>query len=83
MQDRRHIFPLRLNRPKHLLRSLKPDLIVIGPEYPLIGGLADSLREDGYVVFGPGAAAARLEGSKAFAKALMGTFRNSLSYMVR
>jgi len=54
-----------------LCNSLKPDLIVIGPEDPLIAGLADELRDDNYVVFGPGAAAARLEGSKAFAKALM------------
>lgn len=54
-----------------MCKSLRPDLIVIGPEDPLILGLADSLREDGHVVFGPSAAAARLEGSKAFSKALM------------
>ncbi|MEO6091773.1 MAG: phosphoribosylamine--glycine ligase [Novosphingobium sp.] len=45
-------------------------LVVIGPEAPLVDGLADSLREAGVAVFGPSAAAARLEGSKAFTKEL-------------
>ena len=45
-------------------------LVVIGPEAPLVDGLADSLREAGISVFGPGQAAAQLEGSKAFTKAL-------------
>ena len=49
----------------------RPDLVVIGPEAPLVAGLADRLREHGIAAFGPGAAAARLEGSKAFAKTLM------------
>jgi phosphoribosylamine--glycine ligase len=49
----------------------RPDLVVIGPEAPLVAGLADTLRERGFSVFGPEAAAARLEGSKAFAKELM------------
>ena len=44
------------------------DLVVIGPEVPLVAGLADRLRARGLNVFGPSAAAARLEGSKAFAK---------------
>lgn len=47
------------------------DLVVIGPEAPLVAGLADLLRERGLRVFGPGAAAARLEGSKSFAKDFM------------
>ena len=47
------------------------DLVVIGPEAPLIAGLADALRPEGIAAFGPGAAAARLEGSKAFAKEIM------------
>jgi len=47
------------------------DLVVIGPEAPLVAGLADRLRERGVACFGPGAAAARLEGSKSFAKTLM------------
>lgn len=47
------------------------DLVVIGPEDPLVNGLADALREAGTLVFGPGAAGARLEASKAFSKAAM------------
>jgi len=47
------------------------DLVVIGPEAPLVAGVADSLRERGIPVFGPGKAAAQLEGSKAFAKRIM------------
>ncbi len=47
------------------------DLVVIGPEVPLVAGVADVLREAGFDVFGPSAAAARLEGSKAFAKEVM------------
>ena len=46
------------------------DLVVIGPEAPLADGLADRLRARGLAVFGPGAAAARLEASKAYAKAI-------------
>ena len=45
-------------------------LVVIGPEAPLVDGLADSLRADGIATFGPSAAAARLEGSKGFTKDL-------------
>ncbi len=45
-------------------------LVVIGPEAPLVDGLADSLRGAGIAVFGPSKAAARLEGSKSFTKAL-------------
>ena len=45
-----------------------PDLVVVGPEAPLVAGLADRLREHGIAVFGPGAAGAQLEGSKAFSK---------------
>jgi phosphoribosylamine--glycine ligase len=47
------------------------DLVVIGPEAPLVAGVADALRERGIPVFGPGRAAAALEGSKAFAKRIM------------
>ena len=46
------------------------DLVVIGPEAPLVDGLADSLRAAGIAVFGPSAAAAQLEGSKGFTKDL-------------
>jgi phosphoribosylamine--glycine ligase len=54
-----------------LARSLEVDLVVIGPETPLVLGLGDALRRFGFLVFGPSAAAARIEGSKAFAKDVM------------
>ncbi|BDG07153.1 phosphoribosylamine--glycine ligase [Anaeromyxobacter paludicola] len=47
------------------------DLVVVGPEVPLVKGLADRLRQEGIPVFGPDAAAAEIEGSKAFAKEVM------------
>ena len=46
------------------------DLVVVGPEAPLVAGLADDLKDAGFKVFGPSQAAAQLEGSKAFTKAL-------------
>lgn len=52
-------------------RDLAVDLVVIGPEAPLVAGVADALREAGIATFGPSAAAAVLEGSKAFAKDVM------------
>ena len=52
-------------------RGAGVDLVVVGPEAPLVDGLADHLREAGIACFGPGAQAARLEGSKAFAKEVM------------
>ncbi len=62
----------------HTLRSVgvapehvDADLYVIGPEAPLVGGLADRLRSEGRAVFGPGADGARLEGSKAFMKEVL------------
>ncbi|MCI1255115.1 MULTISPECIES: phosphoribosylamine--glycine ligase [Corynebacterium] len=54
-----------------LARALAPDLVVVGPEIPLVAGVADALREAGFAVFGPSGAAARIEGSKAFAKGVM------------
>jgi phosphoribosylamine---glycine ligase len=54
-----------------LARKLSPDLVVIGPEAPLVAGTADALRENGVACFGPDAAAARIEGSKSFAKQVM------------
>ncbi|MFC7490989.1 MULTISPECIES: phosphoribosylamine--glycine ligase [unclassified Knoellia] len=47
------------------------DLVIIGPEAPLVAGVADLLQDSGFDVFGPSAEAARLEGSKAFAKEVM------------
>ena len=54
-----------------LAKALNTDLVVIGPEAPLVAGVADALRADGRAAFGPDAAAARIEGSKAFAKEIM------------
>ena len=66
--------PLRSDDPEALLglcREAGIDLVVVGPEAPLVAGLADHLRHAGIAVFGPGAAAALIEGSKSFAKDLM------------
>ena len=54
-----------------LARRERPGLVVVGPEAPLAAGLADRLEEEGIPVFGPKKAGARIEASKAFAKALM------------
>ena len=54
-----------------LATSLDVDLVVIGPEIPLVAGVADALRKKGFKVFGPDKDAARIEGSKAFAKDVM------------
>jgi phosphoribosylamine--glycine ligase len=57
--------------PLEVARREAVDLVVVGPEAPLVDGLVDRLAEAGIAAFGPGAAAARLEGSKAFAKEVM------------
>ncbi|CAN2228518.1 PurD Phosphoribosylamine-glycine ligase [Candidatus Nanopelagicaceae bacterium] len=54
-----------------LAQSLGVDLVVIGPEVPLVNGAADAIRAIGIPVFGPSKAAAQLEGSKDFAKGVM------------
>jgi phosphoribosylamine--glycine ligase len=51
--------------------GVEADLVVVGPEAPLVAGVADELRAAGFAVFGPDGAAAQLEGSKAFAKQVM------------
>jgi phosphoribosylamine--glycine ligase len=53
-----------------LARAEAIDLVVVGPEAPLVAGIADALRSAGIAVFGPGTAAAKLEGSKGFTKDL-------------
>jgi len=66
--------PIRAEDGESLLglaRTLAADLVVIGPEAPLVAGVADELRRGGVSVFGPSAEAARIEGSKAFAKDVM------------
>ena len=54
-----------------LAKSLSVDLVVVGPEVPLVNGVADVLRAAGIATFGPSKAAAQLEGSKDFAKGVM------------
>ena len=54
-----------------LAKKCNPDLIVIGPEAPLVAGVVDELTNAGFLVFGPSKSAAQLEGSKAFAKEIM------------
>jgi phosphoribosylamine---glycine ligase len=54
-----------------LARTLDADLVVVGPEAPLVSGVADELRHAGVRVFGPGREAAKIEGSKTFAKDVM------------
>jgi phosphoribosylamine--glycine ligase len=68
--------PIRAEDGESLLelaRTLAADLVVIGPEAPLVAGVADQLRRGGVAVFGPSAAAAQIEGSKTFAKDVMRT----------
>jgi phosphoribosylamine--glycine ligase len=66
--------PVRADDGESLLalaRQLAIDLVVVGPEVPLVAGVADQIRHGGIAVFGPGREAAMLEGSKSFAKELM------------
>ncbi|WP_411708873.1 phosphoribosylamine--glycine ligase [Corynebacterium sp. LaCa116] len=58
-------------RMTELAVDIAADLVVVGPEVPLVNGVADALRERGIAVFGPSASAAQIEGSKAFAKDVM------------
>ena len=69
-----HCHPVRADDHGALVSlalELRIDLVVVGPEAPLVAGLADELRHRGVAVFGPSAAAARIEGSKSFAKEVM------------
>lgn len=66
--------PVKAESPQEvaaLARREKVDLVVVGPEAPLVAGVADALAAERIACFGPVAAAARLEGSKAFAKEVM------------
>lgn len=58
-------------RMVELAREVAAELVVIGPEVPLVAGVADALRAEGIAVFGPNKDAAQIEGSKAFAKEVM------------
>ncbi|MER2561902.1 MAG: phosphoribosylamine--glycine ligase [Myxococcaceae bacterium] len=63
--------PTRPSEVVELVKAHRIELVVVGPEAPLVAGVADALRAEGIPVFGPNAAAARIEGSKAFAKEIM------------
>jgi len=74
MQDLAEVVSLDWENTPALLNFLKQehiDLVVVGPEAPLVAGLTDTLEAEGMAVFGPSRIAAQLEGSKSFAKALM------------
>jgi phosphoribosylamine--glycine ligase len=66
--------PVDVSRPQEILRvaqQLKADLTVVGPEAPLVAGVVDEFEKEGLWIVGPTKAAARLEGSKIFAKQFM------------
>jgi len=63
--------PTDLDAVASLAVELAADLVVVGPEAPLVAGVADVVRAKGIACFGPSRAAARLEGSKDFAKSVM------------
>ena len=68
------VYAIDANNPEAALAlatELAADLVVIGPEAPLVAGVSDTLRDAGFAVFGPSKPAALLEGSKAFAKEVM------------
>ncbi|HEX5468859.1 MAG TPA: phosphoribosylamine--glycine ligase [Gaiellaceae bacterium] len=70
--------PIRTDDVEGLLglcRQHEIDLVVVGPEAPLVAGIADELRRAGVAVFGPGREAARIEGSKQFAKDVLAAAR--------
>ncbi len=62
--------PTDINAVIACARAHKPDFVIVGPEVPLIAGLADALRAHGFPTVGPSAQAAQLEGSKSFTKKL-------------
>lgn len=69
---REHAWRTALGRTAHVVPDVESaDLVVIGPEQPLVDGMADRLRAEGRLVFGPGADGAQLEGSKAWMKELL------------
>jgi phosphoribosylamine--glycine ligase len=69
-----HCHPVRAEDAEGLLdlaHSIDAGLVVVGPEAPLVAGVADALRHAGFAVFGPSRTAAAIEGSKTFAKEVM------------
>ncbi len=63
--------PLDPGQVAELAARLRVDLVVVGPEAPLVAGVSDAVREAGFACFGPSRDAAMIEGSKAFAKEIM------------
>lgn len=63
-----------MDRVTDVLKKMRIELVVIGPEQPLVDGFADRLREGGFLVFGPDSQGAKLEGSKIFAKEFMNRY---------
>jgi phosphoribosylamine---glycine ligase len=73
-RDKVPCLPVQADDVEGVVRSARDegvDLVVVGPEAPLVAGVVDALGEAGIAAFGPSAAAARIEGSKAYAKELM------------
>ena len=71
LADVHPVAPAELASVTALAAKTGAGLVVIGPEAPLVAGLADALREAGFACFGPGREAAMIEGSKSFAKQIM------------
>ncbi len=71
LADLRDVDPVKPAAVAALAAEVEADLVVVGPEAPLVAGVADAVRDKGIACFGPSAAAARIEGSKAFAKEVM------------
>jgi phosphoribosylamine--glycine ligase len=69
--EQRPVNPLDPDAVAALAAAVSADLVVIGPEAPLVAGVADAVRAAGITCFGPSRAAAQLEGSKSFAKEVM------------
>jgi phosphoribosylamine---glycine ligase len=63
--------PTDVDAMVQVARRIRPDLVVVGPEAPLVAGVGDALRAEDVAVFGPDAGAARIEASKSYAKELM------------
>ena len=73
LAEQRAVDPTDIAAVVALAEDARADYVVVGPEAPLVAGVADALRDKGFAVFGPSAGAARIEGSKGFAKDVMGS----------
>ena len=65
---------------KGFIEKSKIDLVIVGPEKPLVDGIVDFLNDNNIKVFGPNKIASQLEGSKIFTKKLLRTFTEKISY---